>query len=141
MAAKEMYDYLSEVTPDYSTTTLDIKCKVELLEDGEFSQKIHEGDDTSEEVISFSSSPKFFVQLQWPMTSEADTGTIMDFFLDTTKGYGYARSFKWEHPDDGHTYVVKFRSKIQRSYKPISGGAIYGINTIMLKVIGKIVDA
>lgn len=138
MAAKEMYDYLSVATPDYSATTLSIGCQVQLVEEGEFSQEVHEGDDTSEEVISFSTSPILYVELQWPVKSESDTGTILDFFLDTSKGYGYSRSFKWDHPTDGHTYVVKFRSKIQRVYRP---GVFYGINTIKLKVIGTIADA
>jgi len=138
MSAKEMYDYLSEATPDYSATTLSIPCQVELIESGEFSQEVHEGDDTSEEVITFSSSPRFSVELQWPVKSESDTGTILDFFLDTAKGYGFSRTFKWDHPVDSHTYVVKFRSAIKRTYKP---GIFYGINTITLKVIGKVLDA
>jgi len=139
MAEKEMYDYLSTVTPDYSATTLNVSCQTELLETGEFSQEIHEGDDTSEEVISFSSTPKFFIEVQWPWKSASDTGTILDFFTDTAKGYGYSRSFKWVHPKDGHTYVVKFRSKIQRIYRP---GVVstYGIGSMILKVIGRIVD-
>ena len=141
MAAKEIYDYLSTATPDYSTTTLSIKCKVELLETGDFSQEIHEGDDTSEEVITFSSTPLFFVELQWPYMSESDTGTIIDFFYDTAKAYGFSRSFKWAHPTDGHTYVVKFRSKMVRKLSYTISGALYHINTIQLKVIGTIADA
>ena len=129
------------VTPDYSATTLSIKCKVELIERGKFSQEVHEGDDTSEEVISYSTTPVLFVELQWPTTSESDTGTIMDFYLDTAKGYGFARSFKWTHPVDGHTYVVRFRSEIVRKYKPSYDGAIREISTQILKVIGKIADA
>lgn len=140
MALAEMYDYLSTVTPDYSATTLNIDCQVEVLETGEFSQEIHEGDDTSEEVITFSSTPKFFLEVQWPWKSASDTGTILDFFMDTAKGYGYSRSFKWTHPVDGHTYVVKFRSPIQRINRP---GVVktYGIGTTTLKVIGRIADA
>ena len=136
--AAELYDYLSNVTPDYSATTLNIDCQVETLESGEFSQKVHEGDDTSEEVITFSSTPLTFVELQWPVSNITDTGTILDFFFDTAKAYGYARSFKWAHPKDGHTYVVKFRSKLQRRYAP---GGVIGINTITLKILGTIADA
>lgn len=138
--AYEMYDYLSAVTPDYSATTLNIACQVELIETGQFSQEVHEGDDTSEEVVSFSITPIYFVELQWPTSNAANTGTIFDFFSDTAKGYGYSRSFKWAHPSDGHTYVVKFRSKIRRTYRPAATD-ILGISTIMLKVIGRINDA
>jgi len=137
MAAKAMYNYLSSVEPDYSTTTLDIKCKVELIETGGFSQEIHEADDTSEEIVTYSNTPIFIVELQWPYTSESDTGTIIDFFYDTAKGFGFSRSFKWEHPTDGHIYVVRFRSKMSRKLAYTLGGALYHINTIQLKVIGR----
>ena len=139
MANKELYDYVSEATPDYSATTLDVPCQVELLEMGEFAQDIHEGDDTSEEVITYSTTPILYVELQWPTNTESTTGTIMDFFLDTAKAYGFSRSFKWDHPTDSHTYVVKFRSRIQRRIKPASTN-IYGISTITLKIIGKVLD-
>jgi len=137
MAAKAMYNYLNAVEPDYSTTTLDIKCKVELIETGGFSQEIHEADDTSEEIITYSNTPIFIVELQWPYTSESDTGTIIDFFYDTAKGFGFSRSFKWEHPTDGYIYVVRFRSKMSRKLAYTLGGALYHINTIQLKVIGR----
>jgi len=136
MAAKEMYDYLSDVTADYTTTELSVAPQRILVEQGSMgSQVVHEADDASEQVITFSSDNIFFVTLQWDAITEADAGTIFDFFHDTSKAKGKARSFYWQHPKDGHTYTVKFKSTLNRSYASNMPNH-QAIEQVTLKVLG-----
>ena len=107
MAAKEMYDYLQAATADYTTTTLTIKPSA-IRETGQKNIEINTGDDESEERVAVSLQTIFYVTLSWRHKSESDAGTIFDFYNDQAKGAGEGRSFKWEHPTDGHTYVVRF---------------------------------
>ena len=139
MAAKEMYDYLSTITADYSTTTLAVTPDKILTEEGEKSQVIHIGDDGSEERISLDDDSIFYVTLQWGRITASDAGTILDFFHDTAKANGQVRSFRWSHPSDGHTYVARFASALPRAW---SGGSTYHqISQVKLKILGRIADA
>jgi len=134
MAAKEMFDYLDAATADYTLATLSVTPQQVLTETGTKNQVVHIADDNSEEYISFSNDSIFHVSLQWEILNESDAGTIFDFFHDSTKGNGITRTFYWEHPTDGHTYVVRFAEVLPRS---ISHPEIYGIQQIRLKVVGK----
>jgi len=131
-----MYDYLDTATPDYSSTTLSVTPQEVLQEEGQLNQVVHLGADGSEEVITYSSDKIFYVNLRWSTKGAVDIGTILDFYYDAAKANGIARSFKWAHPLDGHTYVVKFRDKMIRS----DTGFYQGIDSVRLKVIGKIAD-
>jgi len=137
MAAKEMYDYLDTVTPDYATTTFSVSPQQVIIEDGQFNQVIHMAGDGSEEVVTYSSKKIFYATLVFSVKTSSDIGTIMDFYFDTAKAYGISKSFKWAHPTDTHTYVIKFRDALSRSdyhfYQAVS--------SVRLKVIGRIADA
>jgi hypothetical protein len=137
MADKEMYDYLDTVTPDYTTTTFSVTPQQVIQEDGHFNQSIHMGADGSEEVVTYSAKKIFYVTLVFPVKTSSDIGTIFDFYFDTAKAYGISRSFKWAHPTDTHTYVVKFRDAMSRSDRYF----YQGISNVRLKVIGRIADA
>jgi hypothetical protein len=50
---------------------------------------------------------------------------------------GIERSFQWQHPDDGHTYVVRFACDLARERKAYD---IYGIMNVKLRVLGRIDD-
>jgi len=134
-----MYDYLVTnwtIAPDYATTTLDITPQGEVIEEGNFHQNIHAGDDGSEERITIASTPIYYVEFDWTVLSESDIGTIFDFYFDSTKAYGRARSFKWTR-GDGHTYVVRFDSDFKR------GGvkqSLMGTKGIRLRILGVIAD-
>lgn len=138
MAAKEMYDYLSTVSPDYNAT-LGVTPQNVLVEDSSWNQNVQETDDRTEQVLTLG-GPFFDVRLEWTAITAADAGTIFDFFNDTSKGKGFARSFKWDHPLDGHTYVVRFRSKLKRTYSTAMPG-YQQVDAIDLRVIGRIADA
>ena len=139
MADKELYDYLSTVTPDYTSTTLTVSPSEVIIEEGEKSCVILTGDDGSEERIALSNSSIFYVTLRWNNKNSSDAGTIVDFYHDATKGNGMARTFKWTCPVDagGHTYVVRFAGKLNRN---ISVPGYHTIPDIRLKVVGRIAD-
>ena len=136
MANKEMWDYLSEVTPDYNAT-LDIKRKMEPTEEGGKNQVKHDGDDDSEEVISFSDSSIFYVNIPWEYLTESESGTIWDMYHDPDKGNGIARSFKWIHygeRTDQHTYTVKFDMASSRT---MLSGDVHSMKDVRLRVLGR----
>ncbi len=138
MAEKEMYDYLSNVTPDYNAT-LDVTPQRTLPEDISWHQIVQEADDRTEQVLTLG-GPFFDIRLEWAGITPADSGTIMDFYSDPNKAKGFARSFKWDHPKDGHTYVVKFRSRLRRVYTTNMPGH-HRVDALDLRVIGRIPDA
>lgn len=132
-----MYDYLPVATPD-SDVTLSVNPQQIIVEESEPNQVVLLGDDgLSEEIITLSNEKVFFVSLQWPKITPADSGTIMDFYFDSAKGDRKAKTFKWAHKDD-HTYVVRFDCKFTRNLLPSTR---HGITSIRLKVKGKILDA
>ena len=116
MADVEMYDYLDTVTPD-NDVTLSVTPQEVVVEEGSMNQEVRLFDDGSEEVVTLSTKKVFYVTLTFPRKQSSDIGIIMDFYFDPNKGNGVASSFKWQHPTDGHTYVVKFRDPFKRSVK------------------------
>lgn len=142
MALKEMYDYLQTVTPDVDITLgaspYEIHPQGVIVEAGAKHQAVHEGDDESEERISFSDTAVFRVQLSWETLTGSEAGTIIDFYYDTAKGNARQKTFKWKHPDDGHTYVVRFDCDMARARRNYD---VYGIMNIVFKVLGRIADA
>jgi len=138
MAAAEVYDYVSAEAADYNQT-FSVSPQRVLTEQGGFYQAKHPADDTSEKVVTFSTSPIFFFLLQWDVLSAADAGTIFDWYFDTAKSKGMAKSFKFTHPTDGHTYVVKFDTDLNRIIT--AGVTLYSIKQMRLKVVGRINDA
>lgn len=137
MAVFCMYDYISTVNPDYSATTLSLTPQGVIYEDGSKSVEIHEGHDGSEEAVILSDVSVFTVRLQWNAISASESGDIFDLYHDHAKACATARSFPWQHPTDGHTYVVKFRDNLSRFKQ---NAAIYGFSTLRLKVMGRIND-
>ena len=138
MAAYEIWDYLSAtpVTPDYNAT-LSVTPRRVLVEDGRKNQIVNRGDDESEEIISLSDDSVFHVELQWPNITEADAGTIFDWYHDTAKANGKKRSFKWTNSfevADPHTYTVRFDSPLQR--KRIVPNE-HDITSVRFKVLGR----
>jgi hypothetical protein len=129
--AGELKDYLSATTADYSTTQFDVTPQEVMTEEGEFRQKTVEFDDVSVGVLTKSTTPIFLFSLRWPLLTEADANTIYDFYFDTAKAKGKARTFEFPHPTDGNTYIVRFWSSISRETRYIRS-----INEIKLRVEG-----
>src|SRR5512139_870435 len=138
MAAKEMYDYLSTISADVDVTLSTPNPQRILTEAGSKQQVVHFGDDGSEMVITLSDSWIFLVTLLWESLTSSDAGTILDIYYNASYANRRAKSFKWAHPSDGHTYVVKFAGDLERSIKP---AGLHGVSTVSLKVLGRIADA
>lgn len=134
MAAKEIYDYVDTVVPDVDQT-LSISPQNVLDEFVDKNDIIHEMDDDSDEVVELSSTYVFYIIILYDLLNQSDAGTIFDFWCDPNKGRGRVNSFKFSHPD-GHTYVVRFTTSMNRRMTPTA----YGIKEIRLKIIGKISD-
>lgn len=136
MANQEIYDYVSIAVPDNSTT-LSVTPQSIIQELGSKNVEIHEGDDGSEERIILSSTSVFYVTLSWTNKSESDIGTVLNYYHNAAAGNGMSESFLWEHPTDGHTYVVRFASDVRRD---IMMGNFFGITNVRLKILGRIAD-
>lgn len=130
-----MYDYLTDVTPDYNGTLSVYPQDVMYIRGGK-EVEIHRGRGRSEERIILSDLSKFWIRMQWRGMTEADHSTIFDFFHDPDKGCDKGFSFYWTPPSqyDSHTYVVRFDSSWEsflHSYQ------IYGIGAITFYVLGR----
>lgn len=137
MAAKEIYDYVEVAVAD-NNYTLAVNPHGTIVEEPSRNQAIHEFDDGSEERIDLDEGkPVFYVQLSWNLRDESTSGTIWDFWLDSAKGNGMAKTFKWTHTD-GHTYVVRYASNLPRA---LEDAKIHGFANVRLRIIGKIADA
>lgn len=130
-----MADYINSVVADYTTTELSVTPQKTMEETPNRNQIVHEADDGSISVVSLSDSVFFNVSLQWPVVANADSDIIIDFWSDTAKGNGMARTFYWQHPLDGYTYTVRF---LDMPKKTTTGGMIThkSISQINLRVEG-----
>jgi hypothetical protein len=137
MANKEMYDYLTSATVDFTSSALQVIPQDVIEEVGRKHQIIRYGDDASEERISFSNDSIFYATLRWNNEKSSDIGTVLDYFHSTRIGNGNARSFKWSNTADGHTYTVRFDGDITRTIRP--GPYTFGIQampSVRLRILG-----
>lgn len=126
--AGSMADYLSVAVADYLTETLSLSPQDTMAEDASKNQVTHEMDDGSIEIVSLSDTPQFTVTLRWDVLSSSEADLLMDWWLSSSKANGRARTFKWQHPTDGHVYVARFDSDISRDLKTASIAAIASID-------------
>lgn len=120
MGAMEIFDYVDVATPDYNGT-LTLNAQGTIKEYGIYNQVVHLADDNTEEVISIASSPMYFIDIPWRNMTEADAGTVWDFWASSSKANGRARTFQYTHSYGNtitgvtsHVYVVRFDCDISR---------------------------
>jgi len=130
-----MYDFTPTITPDYNAA-IGITPQGVVSEESSKNDVIHIGADGSEERISFNSTSIFYITVSWNILSEANSGTIFDWYNDPAKANGRQRSFKYAF-GDGHVYVCRFDSIFTRSGQAMSR---MGITGIRMKVLGRIAD-
>jgi len=133
MAASEPADFLSVVTADYDYT-LAIKAQGKVSEESCKNQVIHLADDNSEERITLSTGSIFYVTYPINQLSEAESGTIFDLYNDPVKANGKGRSFKLT-AYDGHSYVVRFDSKLTRTGNSVNR---WGVPGVKMRILGKV---
>jgi hypothetical protein len=134
MSEKEIYDYVDTVSADVDYT-LQIKPQSVLTETITKNDLVQEGDDRSEERAEFTGDFIAYIAIRYDILDEDDSGKIIDFFFNSSKGNGLINSFKFDHPD-GHTYVVRFDTDLTRLINPTN----YSNKSIRLKVLGRIAD-
>jgi len=109
MAARELYDELSDLVADYTANTLTVEAQGEVTEEGSFKQPIYIADNYASEYIPTlaNAAKRFYVTWKINRLNASDIGTFMDFYFDTAKARGKSRTFYWQ-AYDGHTYTVRF---------------------------------
>lgn len=133
-----IYDYVPDAVPNYlATLIVDPQNVLEMS--GSFDQVKHQGFGVSSEVITFSSQPRFYLQLQWTNMKKVEYDLLFNWYFDTNKAYGISRSFYFKapeqyEPDIHKLYVCKFASDWQGSFKTYGS---YAIGSIILEVVGK----
>lgn len=138
--AVSIYDYIDVASPD-KDETLTLDPQTVLTTTVRKNQVVLLGDDNSEEILHFSDDPIIYIDIRYDLLDVDDAGTIMDFWMSTSKGNGRLYSFKFKHiynVEDGayHTYVVRFDTDmIQKQYP-----TYYSHDIIRLKVLGRIED-
>ncbi len=132
--AKELYDYLSTVTPTVDQT-LELNPQSVLTETVTKNDGVCIGDDGSEERYEFTGNIIAYILLRYDILDESNAGLVLDFFFNSAKGNGFLNSFKFTHPD-GHTYVVRFDTDMNRAMNPTN----YSIKKVRFKVLGRIAD-
>lgn len=134
MAAKEIYDYFTgTVTADYTTAHLTLKARGDVKERSGYRQKKYDPDNGGRPtVITLSTTPVCYLDIPWGALSKEDSGTIYDFYMDSSKAYGMSRSFYYDH-HDGHNYTVIFDNDVIERLQRI--GNIDGIS-VTLRVLG-----
>lgn len=135
MATAEIYDYVSQAAPDYNVyfTLENFK---PVKEEITLNQFVHHGDDDSEEVVTIGTGPIAFLSIGWDGLFPADAGTVFDWYMDSSKANARERSFPFVHPEDGHTYVVRFDMALSRNVNPLAEQ--HALPDIRLKVLGRL---
>jgi len=134
MAAKEIYDYISIATAD-NDQTMTLEARGDVQENTSKNQIIHLGVDGSEERVTISDTVIAYLVYPFSALSDSDAGTVFDFWHDAAKGNGKVESFKLQYTD-GHTYVVRFESNMDRVRK--LGG--FSSVDVVFKILGRIAD-
>jgi hypothetical protein len=134
MAEKEIYDYISTATPD-NDVTMTLAARGAVTERTTKNQIIHLGVDGSEERITISSTVIAYLEYPFSALSNSDAGTVFDFWHDAAKGNGKVESFKLDYTD-GHTYVVRFESDMDR----VRTLGNFQSMSVVFKILGRIDD-
>lgn len=143
MAAVEIYDYLSALTADYTTTEFAYDGATQIVpqgvvfEEGGKNTIIHMADDDSEQRIAISANTRFYVRMQWNGLTESQAGAIFDFYHSATKAAGEVNSFYWTYSawggTEAHTYTCRFDTPVTRIKNM---NANWRIPTIRLRILG-----
>ena len=133
--AGTIYDYVSTVTPD-NNETMSLNAVGVIREVTTKNQVIHLGVDGSEERIEIASGVIAYIDYPFNVMTAEDGNTLFDFWHTSTKGSGKIKSFKLAYTD-GHTYVVRFDSDMNRS-RPVG---YHQSSSVSFKVLGRVLDA
>jgi len=139
--AKEMFDYLSNMVADYTTETLSVGCQVDLEFKTKVHQVVHEFDDGTVKRKNISSTVWYEGYLQWPKGLDAaDHDTVTDIYSNSSKANFGENTIYWEHPTDGHTYVLQFMGELAHRWAAELPNHIQ-IPSIPVRIVGRQAEA
>lgn len=134
MSEKEIYDYILAALPDNNVTML-LAARGNITERTTKNQVVHLGVDGSEEIITIASAVIAYLEYPFSALTNSDGGLVFDFWHDSAKGDGRAKSFKLQNTD-GHTYVVRFENDMDR----VRHLGNYQSMSVVFKILGRIND-
>ena len=111
----KMANYLPYKEPDYDAEFPDLPVE-SLSESIDAEYKIVETEDNDEERVAVS-EPFFIVTLDFPQLRKSQIAMLFDFYLNEDRANGKINTFKWVHPTDGCTYVVRFNTDLESSFR------------------------
>jgi len=126
-----MASALSQKTPDYDAFLPNLPI-ASFSESISITTNILEVDSGDEERVQIA-QPDFRVTLNLPKLKKSQLEELIEFYTNETKANGKMRSFKWTHPVDGHTYVVRFDTDL---IDVIRHGLFTDELSITLRVLG-----
>lgn len=91
---------------------------------------VHEFEDGKTKAVNLSGA-KCDAEMQWDYISEADRETILDWYHDSAKANGMARTFYWEDPKSGRTYEARFMGPLRTSFVP---GNLQSVDKIAVRL-------
>jgi len=128
-------DFLDDVVADYDYTLI-IDAQDTMPTTVPKNQIRHRFDDGSSSCASLADNVFPTVEFPLSVLTEEDAATILDLFSDPLKANGGERSFYWENPKDGQTYVVQFLNDDITKTDQHRLGEYTSIDRIILLIIG-----
>jgi len=111
----KMAGYLPYKEPDYDAEFPDLPVR-SLSESIDAEYRVIETEDDDEERVAVS-EVFFIVTLDFPHLRKSQVALLYDFYLNENKANGKINSFKWTHPTDDCTYVVRFDTDLESELK------------------------
>jgi len=102
-----LIDHLPVVTPDYTTAKITKSANFDLPVAGGYKQIINETDGDNDKVVTMVTTPKATVTIRFTGVDQTEANTLSDFYYNSTKAYGMARSYIWQHSQTLEEYTVK----------------------------------
>ena len=100
-------DHLPVVTPDYTATKITVSANFDLAVAGAYKQVVNETDGGSRKVVTMKTTPDSTVTIKFTGVKQTDANTLSDFYYNSTKAYGMARSYVWQHSQTLEEYTVQ----------------------------------
>jgi len=125
-------DYLNADTSDCIAGTLTLSPHDAMVYTISQNQEIIPFEDATETRLDLDEAPSFFADVKWTNISASNSGTVLNYMLERSRGNGITRTFKWQHPTDGYTYVARCTKLPTYTQKPPD---LWDIN-VTLKLIG-----
>lgn len=102
-----LIDHLPVVTPDYTTTKITKSANFDLPVAGAYKQVINETDGGSRKIVTMKSTPDSTATIRFTGVEQTEADTLSDFYYNSSKAYGMARSYIWQHSQTLEEYTVQ----------------------------------